>query len=90
MTLAPGDRFTITTRQVQGDQDVVGTTYPGLPGDVHVDEVERSLGVDLPRGDYETVAGLIIAAHGSLPEPDTTQVLPSSESSRVPSISWAK
>src|SRR5688572_8493845 len=23
VTLAPGDRFTITTRQVQGDQDVV-------------------------------------------------------------------
>lgn len=39
-----------------------------MAGDVHVDEVERSLGVDLPRGDYETVAGLIIAAHGSLPE----------------------
>ena len=43
-----------------------------MPGDVHVDEVERSLGVDLPRGDYETVAGLIIAAHGSLPEPGAT------------------
>src|SRR5215210_2884184 len=40
-----------------------------MAGDVHVDEVERSLGVDLPRGDYETVAGLIIAAHGSLPDP---------------------
>jgi CBS domain containing-hemolysin-like protein len=43
-----------------------------MPGDVHVDEVERSLGVDLPRGDYETIAGLVIAAHGGLPEPDTT------------------
>jgi CBS domain containing-hemolysin-like protein len=42
-----------------------------LPGDVHVDEVERALGVDLPRGDYETVAGLVIAAHGGLPEPGT-------------------
>lgn len=39
-----------------------------MPGDVHVDEVERALGVDLPRGDYETIAGLVIAAHGGLPE----------------------
>lgn len=34
ITLAAGDHFTITTRDVPGDQDVVGTTYPGLPGDV--------------------------------------------------------
>jgi CBS domain containing-hemolysin-like protein len=43
-----------------------------MPGDVHVDEVERALGTDLPRGDYETVAGLVIAAHGGLPEVGTT------------------
>lgn len=42
-----------------------------MPGDVHVDEVERALAVDLPRGDYETIAGLVIAAAGSLPEPGT-------------------
>jgi CBS domain containing-hemolysin-like protein len=42
-----------------------------MPGDVHVDEVERALGVDLPRGDYETIAGLVIAAAGGLPEPGT-------------------
>jgi CBS domain containing-hemolysin-like protein len=42
-----------------------------MPGDVHVDEVERSLGVDLPRGDHETIAGLVIAAHGGLPGPGT-------------------
>lgn len=39
-----------------------------MGGDVHVDEVERSLHIDLPEGDYETVAGLIIDAYGSLPE----------------------
>ncbi|MGY1691383.1 hemolysin family protein [Geodermatophilus sp. SYSU D01105] len=42
-----------------------------MTGDVHVDEVERSLGVDLPRGHYETIAGLVIAAAGTLPEPGT-------------------
>lgn len=40
-----------------------------MSGEVHVDEVERALHVDLPEGDYETVAGLIIDTHGSLPEP---------------------
>ncbi|MBX9245465.1 HlyC/CorC family transporter [Actinotalea ferrariae] len=39
-----------------------------MPGDVHVDEVERALGRDLPLGDYETIAGLVIAEHGALPE----------------------
>ncbi len=37
-----------------------------MAGGVHVDEVERALGIDLPRGDYETIAGLLIAAHGGL------------------------
>ena len=32
--LRTGDRFTITTREVAGDQTVCGTTYDGLPGDV--------------------------------------------------------
>ncbi len=40
-----------------------------MPGDVHVDEVERALAVDLPRGHYETIAGLVIAVAGTLPEP---------------------
>ncbi len=32
--LATGDRFTITTRDVAGDQSSCGTTYDGLPDDV--------------------------------------------------------
>jgi CBS domain containing-hemolysin-like protein len=39
-----------------------------MAGDVHVDEVERAVGHDLPRGDYETIAGLVIAQHGALPD----------------------
>ncbi|MEE6274335.1 hemolysin family protein [Georgenia sp. MJ206] len=38
-----------------------------MPGDVHIDEVERTISHDLPRGDYETIAGLVIAHHGGLP-----------------------
>jgi CBS domain containing-hemolysin-like protein len=47
-----------------------------MAGSIHVDEVERALGVDLPRGDYETIAGLTISQHGSLPERGTTVVVP--------------
>ena len=32
--LEDGARFTITTRDVEGDQTICGTTYDGLPGDV--------------------------------------------------------
>lgn len=38
-----------------------------MDGDMHLDEVERILDHDLPRGDYETMAGLVIAQEGSLP-----------------------
>lgn len=38
-----------------------------MGGDVHVDEAERAIGHDLPRGDFETVAGLLIAERGALP-----------------------
>jgi pyruvate kinase len=36
VTLASGDTFTITNRDVPGDRTEVGTTYEGLPGDVEV------------------------------------------------------
>lgn len=40
-----------------------------LPGTLHIDEVERLLGHDLPSGDYQTIAGLVINELGLLPEP---------------------
>ncbi|KAB7745394.1 DUF21 domain-containing protein [Nostocoides sp. F2B08] len=39
-----------------------------MEGDVHVDEVERTVGHRLPEGDFETIAGLVIAETGELPE----------------------
>lgn len=39
-----------------------------VPGDTPVDEVERTLDIDLPEGDYETLAGLVITAGGGLPD----------------------
>ncbi|UFU07912.1 hemolysin family protein [Ruania halotolerans] len=37
-----------------------------MGGDVHIDEVERAIGHHLPRGDYETIAGLLLAERGDL------------------------
>lgn len=42
-----------------------------VPGDLPLDEVERTLDQDLPAGDYQTLAGLVIAAHGRLPRAGT-------------------
>lgn len=39
-----------------------------VPGDIHVDEVERLLDERLPGGDYETIAGLLIQQFGRLPD----------------------
>lgn len=39
-----------------------------VPGDLPLDEVERTLAQDLPEGDYQTLGGLVIAEHGRLPE----------------------
>lgn len=43
-----------------------------MDGDVHLDEVERAIGHTLPRGDIETVAGMIIAQRGALPDEGET------------------
>ncbi|MCG5219673.1 hemolysin family protein [Streptosporangium sp. KLBMP 9127] len=41
-----------------------------LPGTLRVDEVERATGISLPESDdYETVAGLVLAVLGRMPEP---------------------
>lgn len=46
-----------------------------MEGDVHLDEVRRIIGHDLPPGDVETVAGLLIAELGALPaEGDTVTI----------------
>ena len=47
-----------------------------MGGDVHLDEAERAIGHDLPRGDHETVSGLLIAQHGALPRAGETIEVP--------------
>jgi CBS domain containing-hemolysin-like protein len=38
-----------------------------MPGDLHIDEVQRVLGFDLPEGDFETLAGAVVAEFEGLP-----------------------
>lgn len=46
-----------------------------MDGDLPIDEVERTIGRDLPRGDYETIGGLVTHQLGSLPaERDTIHI----------------
>ncbi|MGF1647664.1 MAG: hemolysin family protein [Kineosporiaceae bacterium] len=46
-----------------------------MDGDLPIDEAERVIGRDLPHGDYETIAGLVIAQGGNLPaKGDTFEV----------------
>lgn len=46
-----------------------------MEGDVHLDEVERAVNHAMPRGDFETIAGLVIAELGRLPtKADTVSV----------------
>lgn len=55
------------------DEDNADPVMPGgdgiwiMDGDVHLDEVERALGYDLPHEEVETIAGLLIAELGALP-----------------------
>jgi CBS domain containing-hemolysin-like protein len=43
-----------------------------VPGTLHIDEAERLLGHDLPEGDYQTIAGLVLAELQRLPHPGDT------------------
>jgi CBS domain containing-hemolysin-like protein len=47
-----------------------------LRGDVHLDEVARTLGHEIPEGAYETLAGLVIAEFGGLPDVDDAVAIP--------------
>lgn len=47
-----------------------------VPGELPVDEVERALDIDLPEGEHETIAGLVIDVHGALPQVGAVVLVP--------------
>lgn len=52
---------------VVAEAAAVGDDAWSVPGDLHLDELERLIGYDLADSDVETVAGLVIETHGDLP-----------------------
>ena len=66
----------------------VGSHAWTLPGDVHLDEVERLIGHDLSRDSAETISGLIVSEHGDLaPEGTVVRIdLPERPSETVQGI----
>jgi len=80
------------------DEDNADPLMPGgdgiwiMDGDVHLDEVERALGYDLPHEEVETIAGLLIAELGALPaEGDTVTItLPEDPSELVSDLPVAR
>ncbi|WP_295822549.1 hemolysin family protein [uncultured Microbacterium sp.] len=57
------DEHDVEVAEVSADGDAAWT----VPGDLHLDELERLIGYDLAESDVETVAGLVIETHGDLP-----------------------
>jgi CBS domain containing-hemolysin-like protein len=59
----------ITDEHDEPEQPLLTSDDDGIwtmAGDVHLDEVERAVGHDLPETEHETIAGLAVATHGSL------------------------
>jgi CBS domain containing-hemolysin-like protein len=66
----------------ENDPEPVGAVeHPGgiweVPGSLRLDEVERATGVALPESDdYDTLAGLVLAELGRMPNPGDTVTVP--------------
>jgi pyruvate kinase len=85
VTLAPGQRFTITTRDVEGSEQEVSTTYAGLPGDVRpgdlllIDDGKVSLrAVDVTDTDVvtETIVGGVVSDNKGINLPGVAVSVP--------------
>ena len=85
VTLSPGQRFIITTRDVEGDDMEVGTTYAGLPGDVKhgdillIDDGKVMLrAVDVTETDVitETVVGGVVSDNKGINLPGVAVSVP--------------
>ena len=93
-----GDAFTITTRDVDGDASLAGTTYKGLPGDVRVgdpiliDDGKVSLEVTgVSETDVETrvVVGGKLSDHKGINLPGVPVSVPALSEKDVDDLRWA-
>jgi pyruvate kinase len=98
ISLAPGDRFTITIDDVPGDQERVSTTYKGMPGDVQagdillVDDGKVCLrAVEVTATDIvtETVEGGVISNNKGINLPGVAVSVPAMSEKDIEDLRWA-
>lgn len=96
--LRPGDRFTITTRDVPGSQTEVGTTYAGLPGDVRpgdvllIDDGKIMLrAIEITATDVltETVVGGVVSNNKGINLPGVAVSVPALSDKDRDDLRWA-
>ena len=97
VTLVKGDRFTITTDDVLGDRERVGTTYKGMPGDVKagdlllVDDGKVCLrAVEVTATDIvtETVEGGVISNNKGINLPGVAVSVPAMSEKDIDDLRW--
>ena len=54
--------------RVRKDYEAVGENSFSIDGGMRLDDANEKLGLDLPDGDYETVAGFVLSVLGHIPE----------------------
>jgi pyruvate kinase len=98
ISLAPGDRFTITVDDVAGDQQRVSTTYKGMTGDVRpgdlllIDDGKVSLrAVEVTASDIvtEAVEGGVISNNKGINLPGVAVSVPAMSDKDVKDLRWA-
>jgi pyruvate kinase len=96
--LAQGDEFVITTRDVEGDASICGTTYKGLPGDVAegdpilIDDGKLRLRVVKVEDDAVTTrveVGGKVSDHKGLNLPGVAVSVPAMSEKDVDDLRWA-
>ena len=53
---------------VEKDYEIINEYTFQVDGGMHIEEANEEMGLELPEGDYETVAGFILALLGQIPE----------------------
>ena len=99
ISLAPGDRFTITVDDVPGDQERVSTTYKGMPGDVKagdvllIDDGKVSLrAVEVTATDIvtEAIEGGVISNNKGINLPGVAVSVPAMSEKDIDDLRWAR
>ncbi|MGO2654740.1 MAG: pyruvate kinase [Pseudoclavibacter sp.] len=97
-TLAVGDTFTITTRDVPGDADIVGTTFADLPKNVSVGDQLliddgnislRATAVDATDVTCEVVVGGRVSDHKGINLPGVAVDVPALSDRDEENLHWA-